>query len=254
MIKSSIKNSISDSLSLPVQNLARGMDLLTEPQIRFGNEFGYEYKHWTPMWIPFIQYSTEVWTPDDNGLLPASVLIPTGQSKSFQILTPKDHPFLLIDVKISAAYYTEEEIERSVVVTNYSRFKTPFLLSAQPLAGGGNTQNYLWKKYLFPDVEGLSSTLSAVSPGGRPIWGSEVNTSGYVNGVQTVGAAPHLERIPVSSSQGYHSGRGSLRSYLLFPSDGMIRVEVENGAPSRGNFLAEGFQVNGMCFGYMIMR
>lgn len=225
------------------QALADGMRLLNEPGIEFGNEFGYEYKHWTPMWIPFIQYSTDVWVADDNGLLPASVLIPPGQSKSFQMLTPKDHPFLLLDVKVSAAYFIDDNESGAV---NYSRFNSPFNI---------NSQTALYQKFLYPDVETLSTTLTATSNGGRPVWGSMVNTTGYDNGLKTVGNTPHTERIPLYSSQSGFSGRGSLRSYLLFATDGMIRVEVENSGGLRNlNSNSEGYLVNGVCFGYVIMR
>jgi len=226
--------------------LGRGVAFLNEPGITLGNEFGYEYKNWQPYWIPFIQASSDIWEADDNGLLPYNVVVSPGVARTFQIILPNDHPFLLLDVKVGATKFDADE--RADV--HYSRFISPFPdLATQPLAGGAATTNYLWAKYLMPNNEDISATLIAVSPSGRPVSGGFVNTTGFVNSVVTVGPEPHVERIPLLTAQTVHSGRGSLRNYYLFPEQGIIRVEVENSALD-----GQKYEVNGMVFGYILMR
>jgi hypothetical protein len=233
--------------------LARGADFLNRPGIQFGqNRAGYEYKHWTPIFLPFIQASTGIWAFVTDGWqggmehLPFNQFIPAGGSFDFQIFTPRDHPFLLMDVKVAATRRTTEG-EDPPVTTIHSRWKNIFDLATQP---------YLFKKYAMPDDEGVETTLIAVSPGGKPVWGGVQNVVGLDNSVRTVGPVPHVERIPLGVSQNHASGKGSLQHHLLFPPDGIIRVTVEdrnlNGSSDPAT--PDGIHVNGVCFGYVIME
>jgi hypothetical protein len=313
---------------MKTEALEKGVALLSEPGITFGNAFGYEYKNWQPLWIPFMQASSGIWEADDNGLLPYAVVVPPGPARTFQIILPKDHPFLLLDVKVGATKWNS--VDTGV---EYSRFISPFPdlapqsprigtsnaatdaieLSAHgysaddrvtfqataggslpggltpgvsyfvlaagltadtfrvsltsggaainlttsipvyvlgtPLAGTVPSTNYLWTKYLFPQNEDISASLIAVSPAGRPVFGGFVNATGFTNKILNVGPTPHIERVPLHTGQTAHSGRGSLRNYYLFPENGIVRVEVENSA--LGN---QEYKVNGMIFGYVLMR
>jgi hypothetical protein len=229
--------------------MEKGGAFLSEPGITFGNDFGYEYKNWQPLWIPFIQASTGIWEADDDGLLPYNVIVPPGPARTFQIIFPNDHPFLLMDIKVGATRWNAVDVG-----INFSRFISPFPTPAlptfpTPAAGTPPTTRYLWGKYLYPDNEDISASLIAVSPAGRPVFGGFVNTTGFTNNIVTVGQEPHLERIPLHTGQSAHSGRGSLRNYYLFPKDGIARVEVENSATGDSEY-----RINGMAFGYVMMR
>jgi len=229
--------------------LEKGVAFLNEPGITFGNAFGYEYKNWQPLWISFMQDSTDVFEKDDNGLLPYALVVPPGPAKTFQIILPNDHPFLLLDVKVGATKW--DSVDAGV---EYSRFISPFpdLVAPTfptPAAGTDPTTNYLWAKYLFPQNEDITASLIAVSPSGRPVFGGFVNSTGMTNKILTVGPTPHIERIPLHTGQTAHSGRGSLRNYYLFPENGIVRVEVENSAGD-----GQEYKVNGMVFGYVLMR
>lgn len=233
--------------------LQRGAALLNRSGIEFGkNRGGYEYKHWTPVFIPFIQYSTNIWQPVTDTWqggaehLPFTQFVPAGGSFDFQVFTPKDHPFLLIDVKVAATRRTTEGTDPPVT-TNHSRWRSVFDITTQP---------YLFRKYLFPNDENVQTKIIAVSPGGKPVWGGVQNVVGLDNSVRTVGPVPHEERIPLAASQNHASGKGCLPHYLLFPEEGVIRVTVEdrNVQSSSDPAVPDGVHVNGVCFGYVIME
>lgn len=233
-------------MTTELQSLEKGVAFLNESQIEFDGDrvSGYEYKNWTPIWIPFIQASPMIWPIDEDGRLPDSVLIPGGRSFDFQMITPRDHPFLLIDVKVAATRFLDTEDGP----TNMSRF------NGSPEGGCFDPINQfaLWKKYLMPDAEKVDTTFIAVSPGGKPIWGALQESTGQVNGIATVGPEPHVEKLPLFNSQNVRSGKGSLQTHLLFPEDGIMRVTVYNNDTSMQP--GEGIKVNGVVFGYVIMR
>jgi hypothetical protein len=250
--------------------LKRGAEFLNRPGIDVNNGriSGYEYKKWTPTWIPFIQASTGIWspvttTPDtannwQNGAagavvpgaehLPFNIFIPSGGKFDFQLFTPKDHPFLLLDVKVSATLRTTEG-DDPPVTTNHGRWKGPFNVATAP--GGA-----LFRKLAYPDNEGIYTSITAVSPGGKPIWGGVQNSVGMDNDVRTVGPVPHTEVVPLANSQNCRSGKGALQHHLLFPSDGILRVTVENHNPNNSSSadVPDGAFVNGVAFGYVIME
>lgn len=243
--------------------LKKGAEFLNRPGIDFGDSLvsGYEYKKWTPTWIPFIQASTGIWspvttTPDTSANwqggaehLPFNIFIPSGGKFDFQLFVPKDHPFLLCDVKVSANLRTTTGID-PVTTTVHSRHKGPFVPNA------GLASDALFRKLAFPDNEGLETTLTAVSPGGKPIWGGLQNVVGLDNSVRTVGPVPHTETVPLSNSQCLRSGCGSLKQHLLFPVNGILRVTVENRNvdASTDPTKPDGAFVNGVAFGYVIME
>lgn len=271
-MKSSIqglKSSEQGDLIAESVALKRGAQFLNQPGIQFGeNISGYEYKRWIPIWIPFIQASTGIWNPVttnadtssnwQNGSagpvvpgaehLPFNVFIPCGQIFDFQILTPKGHPFLLLDVKISATARTTEG-DDPPVTTLHGRFSGPYNMASLPSGA-------LFKKYAYPGDEGIETTIIAVSPGGKPIWGGVQNTVGLDNSVRTVGSVPHTERIPLGCSQNRRSGRGALQHHLLFPEDGILRITVENRNlnTSQAVDIPDGAFVNGVVYGYIIME
>ncbi len=250
--------------------LKRGAAFLNRPGIDINNGriSGYEYKKWTPIWIPFIQQSTNIWapvttTPDtannwQNGAagavvpgaehLPFNIFIPSGQKFDFQIFTPKGHPFLLCDVKVTATLRTTEGIDPPVT-TQHGRFKGPFNVSSLPLGA-------LFRKLAYPDNEGIYTSIIAVSPSGKPIWGGSQNSVGMDNDVRTVGPVPHTEVVPLANSQNCRSGKGALQHHLLFPQDGILRVTVENHNvdTSTDTTVPDGAFVNGVAFGYVIME
>ncbi len=265
-----LQSSAKGSLIAESAALKRGADFLNRPGIDINNGriSGYEYKKWTPTWIPFIQASTGIWNPVttspdtannwQNGAagavvpgaehLPFNIFIPAGGKFDFQLFTPKDHPFLLCDVKISANLRTTEGGDPPVT-TVHSRFKGPFNPATNP--GGA-----LVRKLAYPDNEGIYSTLIAVSPGGKPVWGGIQNVVGMDNDVRTVGPVPHMEVVPLSNSQNCRSGKGALQLHLLFPTDGIIRVTVENHNADLSSDPAtpDGAFVTGVAFGYVIME
>jgi hypothetical protein len=106
----------------------------------------------------------------------------------------------------------------------------------------------LWGKSLVPADADIVTSLIAISPAGRPVWGGIQNSTGFVNADATVSAQPHMERVPLGVTQSARSGRGSLRSYILFPTHGWLRVEVENQHPSIP------YRVNGCASGYIVME
>lgn len=236
---------------LNAQALTPGVDLLKKSGIGFGkNKTGYEYKKWIPAVLPFIQASTNIWPFVQDGWnnniehLPFFQRIQAGRAYDFQIFTPREHPFLLIDVKISATFHDIEGDDPPITSVG-SRFRAPGFSLA--------TQTFLWKKYLMAAAEQVESTLIAVSPGGRQIWGGLQNVTGLDNSVRTVGTVPHIERVPVVNSQCNRSGSGALKHHLLFPEDGIIRVTVENRRAVPADPVNESaIDVNGVCFGYVI--
>jgi hypothetical protein len=266
-----LQSSEKASLIAESAALKKGAAFLNRPGISFGDSLvsGYEYKKWMPTWIPFIQASTGIWNPVttspdtsnnwQNGAagsvvpgaehLPFNIFIPAGGKFDFQLFVPKDHPFLLCDVKVSANLRTTEGIDPPVT-TVHSRHKGPFVPNS------GLASAALFRKLAFPDNEGLETTLIAVSPGGKPIWGGLQNVVGLDNSVRTVGPVPHAETVPLSNSQCMRSGAGALKQHLLFPVDGIIRVTVENrnlNASTDPN-TPDGAFVNGVAFGYVIME
>lgn len=242
--------------------LKRGAEFLNQPGIEFTGDrvSGYEYKRWTPLWIPFIQASTNIWplvntTPDTSANwqggaehLPFNVFIPAGSAYNFQLFTPKDHPFLLCDVK-TCAYFRRTTGGDPPVTELAGRFGGIFSPAILP-------QGALFRKYAFPDNEGIETSIVAVSPGGKPIWGGIQNTVGLDNSVRTVGPVPHTERVPLSNSQCHRSGRGALLHHILFPEDGVIRITVENRNLNNTSVpeTPDGAFVNGVAFGYVIME
>lgn len=242
--------------------LKKGAEFLNKPGIEIDNGriSGYEYKKWTPTWIPFIQASTGIWnpvttSPDTSSAwqggaehLPFNVFIPSGRKFDFQLFVPKDHPFLLCDVKVTAQLRTTTGID-PVTTTVHGRFKGPFV-------PGSGASGALFRKLAIPDNEGIETTLIAVSPGGKPVWGGLQNVVGLDNSVRTVGPVPHTETVPLSNSQCYRSGSGALKQHLLFPVDGIIRVTVENRNVNASTDPAtpDGAFVNGVAFGYVIME
>lgn len=250
--------------------LKRGAEFLNKPGIDIdnGRVSGYEYKRWMPTWIPFIQQSTGIWNPVttspdtannwQNGAagpvvpgaehLPFNIFIPAGGKFDFQLFVPKDHPFLLVDVKVAANLRTTTGVD-PVVTTVHSRHKGPFNVSVLPSGA-------LFRKMAYPDNEGIETTLVAVSPGGKMIWGGLQNVTGLDNSVRTVGPVPHTETVPLSNSQCARSGAGALKHHLLFPTDGILRVTVENRNVnlSTNPSVPDGAFVNGVAFGYVIME
>lgn len=250
--------------------LKRGAEFLNQPGIDVDNGriSGYEYKKWIPIWIPFIQASTGIWSPVttspdtannwQNGAsgpvnpgaehLPFNVFVPAGQKFDFQLFTPKDHPFLLCDIKVTATLRTTEGNDPPST-TFGGRWKGPFNVSTLP--GGA-----LFRKLAFPNNEGIYTSVTAVSPGGKPVWGGVQNSVGMDNDVRTVGPVPHTEVIPLSNSQNCRSGKGALQHHILFPSDGIMRVTVENhnAQLSTDEDIPDGAFVNGVAFGYVIME
>lgn len=250
--------------------LKRGAEFLNRPGIDIDNGriSGYEYKKWTPCWIPFIQASTGIWNPVttspdtannwQNGAagavapgaehLPFNIFIPSGGKFDFQLFTPKDHPFLLCDVKVAANLSTTSGSE-TPTVTVHSRFKGPFQWTTP--------RGALFRKYAYPDNENIYTTITAVSPGGKPVWGGVQNVVGMDNDIRTVGPVPHTEVVPLANSQCHRSGKGALQHHLLFPCDGIIRVTVENhnvqGSAVPTTY-PDGAYVNGVAFGYVIME
>lgn len=271
-MKSSIdglKSSEQGDLIAESAALKRGAQFLNEPGITFGeNKSGYEYKRWIPIWIPFIQASSGIWDPVtknadtsnnwQNGSagpvvpgaehLPWNVFIPAGQHFDFQILTPRGHPFLLLDVKVSSNFRTTEGNDPPVSLI-HGRFKGPYNVATPPSGA-------LFRKYAYPDTEGIETTIFAVSPGGKPIWGATQNTVGLDNSIRTVGPTPHIERVPASNFQNMRSGRGSLQHHLLFPEDGIMRVTVENRTVNNSSDpeTPDGAFVTGVAYGYIIME
>ena len=260
-----LQSSKRSDLMAEAPALKRGAEFLNRPGIELGqNVAGYEYKKWMPHFIPFIQASTGIWspvttTPDtannwQNGAggpaLPGAehlrfnVFIPAGQSFDFQLFTPKDHPFLLLDIKLSVNLRTTV----ASVTTVGPRHKGPFV-------PGSGVSQALFRKLAYPNDEGIETSVIAVSPGGKPIWGHVQNTVGLDNSVRTVGPVPHTERVTLSNSQCARSGRGALRHNILFPVDGVIRVTVENRNVNASNLadVPDGAFVNGIAFGYVIM-
>jgi hypothetical protein len=110
------------------------------------------------------------------------------------------------------------------------------------------SMHYAWLRSLFTDDIQISIALTATSPGGKNIYGGLANVTGLSNGVATVSAEPHLERIPLSNMQYGGSGKGALKTPILFPKDGIIKIDVEN------NSLESGYYVNGLVNGYRITR
>lgn len=271
-MKSSItglKSTEQGSMIAESAALARGAKFLDENGIVFGqNKSGYEYKRWIPTWIPFIQASSGIWSPVtanadtssnwQNGAagpvvpgaehLPFNVFIPGGRHFDFQILTPRGHPFLLLDVKVCANFRFTTGIDPFETFLG-GRYSGPYNVATAPSGA-------LFRKYAYPATEGLDTTIIAVSPGGKPIWGGVQNVVGMDNSVRTVGPTPHTERVPLSCSQNLRSGRGALQHHLLFPEDGIIRVTVENRVPdtSTNPDLPNGAFVNGVVYGYQIME
>jgi hypothetical protein len=260
-----LKSTEQGSLIAESAALARGAEFLNKPAIKFGqNNAGYEYKRWIPVWIPFIQASSGIWNPVtqnadtssnwQNGSagptvpgaehLPFNVFIPAGQHFDFQILTPRGHPFLLLDVKVSSTFRTTEGSDPGDT-TLHGRYTGPYI----------NTSP-LFRKYAYPDNEGIETTIIAVSPGGKPIWGALQNSVGLDNSIRTVGPVPHTERIPLANSQNHRSGRGALQHHLLFPEDGILRVTVENRNvnASEVDDTPDGAFVTGVVYGYIIME
>ncbi len=260
-MENGLQSSEKGSLIAESAALKRGANFLNSPGIVFGeNNAGYEYKRWTPTWIPFIQASTGIWNPVtvspdtsnpwQNGAehLPFNIFIQAGMHFDFQLFTPRDHPFLLVDVKVCANLRTTEGNDPPVSRI-HSRFKGPY---------GPTTAETrpLFRKYAYPDNEGLETTIIAVSPGGKPIWGGVQNVVGLDNSIRTVGPTPHTERVPLTNSQNRRSGAGSLKHHLLFPPDGVLRVTVENRNLnlSSDTETPDGAFVNGVAFGYVIME
>lgn len=317
--------------------LKKAVATLNRPDIRFGGETRYAYKGWIPTLIPFIQKSSGIYdtlADPATGRLPAEILVPALTTKPFQMLTPKDHPFLLLDIKVSAyrsldgtpgpRFYSP--VTRSqqdgfrpnllVVTANYTLTTGDFAVDGDATNGnftitlpaaalnpggtyiiaqisGSNTvtldaagaetitdfgaapaltlnlngrgavilrtdgvsnwnviaasQLYAFLRTLAPDNEQIAIALTATSPGGKSIYGGLANVSGLSNGEATVSAQPHLERIPLSNLQYGGSGKGALRTAILFPKDGMIKVEVENDS-------TDDYFVNGLVSGYRITR
>ena len=147
-------------------------------------------------------------------------------------------------VKVSSTFRTSEGNDPSVT-TLHGRFKGPY-----------DDTSPLFRKYAYPDNEGLETTIIAVSPGGKPIWGALQNSVGLDNSIRTVGPVPHTERVPLGNSQNQRSGRGALQHHLLFPEDGIIRVTVENrnADASTDPTVPDGAFVNGVVYGYIIME
>lgn len=258
----------ASQLNAPPSDAAytKGIDLLNRPVIGFGESEKdlYNYKNWTPMWIPFIQASTNIYKTDPiTGELPETIFIPSQVNtakKDFQIFTPYDHPFLLIDMKVVITTRYEIVDESGTTVVRGSRFASPYL-NAGAVPTDGKLRLYM--KYLYPGVEAANVSLTAVSPKGRPILGGSQNTTGVIdplggpNHTLTVGNQPHQETVPQYSMQNMKSGRGNLQYYILFPENGIVRVTVTNNIPKSAapqgatNF---GLEVSGMLFGYAIMR
>lgn len=257
------------SLIAEAPALKRGAQFLNSPGIEFGqNNAGYEYKKWTPIWIPFIQASTGIWDPVNvspdtssnwqNGAagpvvpgaehLPFNVFIPAGQHFDFQLFTPRDHPFLLLNVKVCAYRRTTEGNDPPITFFGH-RHTGPFNPSTP-------FNNSLFRKYAFFDNENIETSITAVSPAGKPIWGGMQNVVGLDNSVRTVGPVPHTERVTLSNSQNSRSGHGSLRHNLLFPPDGVLRITVENRNVNGSEIpeTPDGSFVNGVAFGYVIME
>lgn len=252
---------MNPSLVAEANALSKGAEFLDKPAIQFGENYGgYEYKRWIPLWIPFIQYSTDIWaevntTPDtfnsaganwQGGAshVPFNQFVRAGTAYDFQIFTPKDHPFLLIDIKVSAELQTTRGVGPAVTSLG-SRFSGPYA-PASPL----------YRKYLYPGNEGIVTSLTAVSPSGKPIWGGLQNVTGMDNMIRTIGPVPHTERVHLPNAQYGGSGRGALPHYILFPVEGVIRITVENQNLdlSTNPALPDGAFVNGAVFGYVIME
>jgi hypothetical protein len=253
-----MKSSLKSSLIGEADALSKGIDFLNKPSIAFngGNVTGYEYKKWIPLWIPFIQYSTGIWkevttTPDtitawQGGAehIPFNQFIAAGSAFDFQVITPRDHPFLLIDLKVSCEIRRVFDDDPEFLDLQ-SRFKGPY-----------DSTNPLFRKYAYPNNEGIEISLTAVSPGGKPVFGGLQNTTGLDSGVRTIGPTPHIQRLSLSENQCMHSGRGALQHHLLFPVEGIIRVTVENRNPnlSFDPDIPDGAFINGVAFGYVIME
>lgn len=269
ILNTGLKSTEKSDLIAESSALARGAKFLNENGITFGqNKSGYEYKRWIPIWIPFIQASSGIWNPVtknadtasnwQNGAagpvvpgaehLPFNVFIQAGMGFDFQILTPRGHPFLLLDVKVASTFRTTEGNDPAVT-TLHGRYTGPYNVATPPSGA-------LFRKYAYPDNEGIETTIIAVSPGGKPIWGGIQNVVGLDNSVRTVGPTPHTERIPLSASQNMRSGRGALQHHLLFPEDGIIRVTVENRTvdASSDPAVPDGAFVTGVVYGYQIME
>ncbi len=265
-----LQSSEKASLIAESSALKRGAEFLNRPGIALNNGriSGYEYKKWTPTWIPFIQASTGIWAPVttspdtannwQNGAagpvvpgaehLPFNVFVPAGGHYDFQLFTPKDHPFLLCDVKVCVNHRTTEGIDPPTSLT-HGRFRGPFNVATAP-------NGALFRKLAYPDNEGIYTSIIAVSPGGKPIWGGIQNSVGMDNDIRTVGPVPHTEVIPLSNTQNCRSGKGALQHHILFPTDGIIRVTVENHNvdASSDPTIPDGAFVNGVAFGYVIME
>jgi hypothetical protein len=234
-LESSLNSSLKSSYKMSREGLHHGIDFLHEPGIDVTGDrvSGYEYKHWTPLWIPFIQASSGIWDQDfavfpaATGILPFTKTIPVGSKWDFQMLTPDDHPFLLLDVKVIST------------PVGGSRFQTVFDMATQP---------YLAQKYLFPNNENVITQVIAISPSGKPVWGGVQNVSGMINSAATIGPEPHAELVPLSNTQSNRSGKGALQHGILFPPNGMLKVQVENRRA------ATSIEVNGACFGYVLME
>ncbi len=339
------------SLKIPMDNraLKKATALLNTPNITFRGESRYAYKGWIPTLISFIQKSSGIYDAMANlqGRLPATIYVPANTTKTFQILTPKDHPFLLTDIKVSANKEKSDNGDPPIFTDTGSRFVSPYssgsidasesmsiqatvvtddyALSASDfsvdadaslkninlelqlvlgqavnqsfivkqtsgtgtvtlVAFAGDTirtingvvgatllltglgtviirangvsqwqvipasMHYAWLRSLIPDDVQISIALTATSPGGKNIYGGLANVTGLSNGVATVSAEPHLERIPLSNMQYGGSGKGALKTPILFPKDGIIKIDVEN------NSLESGYFVNGLVNGYRITR
>ena len=246
-----MKSSLKSSLIAESGALAKGIDFLNKPAIEFdgANVTGYEYKKWVPIWIPFIQYSTGIWkevttTPDtvtawQGGAehVPFNRFIAAGSAFDFQLIMPRDHPFLLIDLKVS--------VEKRVNTVLQSRFAGPYGVTTP-----------LFRKYAYPNNEGIIISVTAVSPGGKPIMGGVQNVVGLDNSVRTIGPTPHTERVCLSDIQNIKSGRGALQHHLLFPEEGILRVTVEDRDLNTSGDVntPDGAFVNGVAFGYVIME
>lgn len=323
---------------------------LSKPDIHFGGESRYAYKGWIPTLIPFIQKSSGIYDAmaDSLGRLPSVIQVPANTVKAFQILTPKDHPFLLVDIKVAAAQGRLVG-DPGVWEDTGSRFQSPYgsgnygsttdfvmatriadatgfitaadfvvdgdaslgnitlTLPNQPgvsrpsfmvkqisatgivtlsadagetitdigaapaltlnLAGRGtvilqgdgvsnwtvinSSLVYPWIRSLIPNDEMIASALTAVSPGGKSIYGSMANVSGLINtgagtSVATASSEPHLERIPLSNLQYGGSGKGALKTPILFPKDGILKIEIQNDSEFD-------YYVNGLVNGYRIL-